>query len=120
MVKDGRAAAVDALARSRHGRTPRPGAAYAGWHGGDGRRGKEAGHRRHITANNDHHRPKLRRSTGEVRPHTNTYTYTHTTAPPPQKNKTKTNTYIILIGAWKYWAMLSGMEGEIITLWFVW
>lgn len=67
MVKDGRAASVDALPRGRHGRTPRPGAAYAGWHGGDGRRGKEAGHRRHITTNNDHHRPKLRRSTGEVR-----------------------------------------------------
>lgn len=67
VVKDGRATAVDALPRGRHGRTPRPGAAYAGWHGGDGRRGKEAGHRRHTTANNDHHRPKLRRSTGEVR-----------------------------------------------------
>lgn len=67
VVKDGRAASVDALPRGRHGRTPRPGAAYAGWHGGYGRRGKKAGHRRHITANNDHHRPKLRRSTGQVR-----------------------------------------------------
>uniref|UniRef100_G3PJE8 Pre-B-cell leukemia transcription factor 1 n=1 Tax=Gasterosteus aculeatus aculeatus TaxID=481459 RepID=G3PJE8_GASAC len=64
-VDDGRAAAVDALPRGGHGRTPRPGAAYAGRHGGDGRRGTEAGHRRHITANHDHHRPKLRRSTGE-------------------------------------------------------
>lgn len=59
VVKDGRAASVDALPRGRHGRTPRPGAAYAGWHGGDGRGGKKAGHRRHTTANNDHHRPKL-------------------------------------------------------------
>ena len=68
VVKDGRAAAADALPRGRHGRTPRPGAAYAGWHGGDGRGGKEAGHRRHITANHDHHRPKLRRGAGEVSP----------------------------------------------------
>lgn len=67
-VKDGRAASVDALPRGRHGRTPRPGAAYAGWHGGDGRGGEEAGHRRHTTANHDHHRPKLGRSTGEVSP----------------------------------------------------
>lgn len=67
VVKDGRAASVDALPRGRHGRTPRPGAAYAGWHGGDGRGGKKARHRRHTTANNDHHRPKLRRSAGEVR-----------------------------------------------------
>lgn len=75
MVEDGRAASVDALPRGRHGRTPRPGAAYAGWHGGDGRRGKKAGHRRHITANNDHHRPKLRRSAGEVRSNKTTNTY---------------------------------------------
>lgn len=67
VVEDGRTAEVDALPRGRHGRTPRPGAAYAGWHGGDGRRGKKAGHRRHFTANNDYHRPKLGRSTGEVR-----------------------------------------------------
>lgn len=67
-VKDGRAASLDALPRGRHGRTPRPGAAYAGWHGGDGRRGKKAGHRRHTTANHDHHRPKLGRGTGEVSP----------------------------------------------------
>lgn len=76
VVKDGRAASADALPRGRHGRTPRPGAAYAGWHGRDGRRGKKAGHRRHITANNDHHRPKLRRSTGEVRLHKTLYLFT--------------------------------------------
>lgn len=66
VVKDGRSASVDALPWSRHGRTPRPGAAYAGWHWRDGRGGKKAGHRRHITANNDHHRPKPGRSSGQV------------------------------------------------------
>lgn len=67
MVRDGRAAPVDALPRrGGHGRTPRPGAAHAGWHGGHGRGREEAGHRRHLTANHDHHRPKLRRSPGEV------------------------------------------------------
>lgn len=71
-VKDGRAASVDALPRGRHGRTPRPCAAYAGWHGGDGRRGEEAGHRRHTTANHDHHRPKLGRGTSEVSPRNKT------------------------------------------------
>lgn len=98
VVKDGRAASADALPRGRHGRTPRPGAAYAGWHGRDGRRGKKAGHRRHITANNDHHRPKLRRSTGEVRLHKTLYLFTW---------------------KWKYLGWRGGGGGgEIITLWF--
>lgn len=57
--RDGRAAEVDALSHGgRHGRAPRPAAAYAGRQRRNGRRREETGHWRHFTANYDHHRSK--------------------------------------------------------------
>lgn len=66
--RDGRAAEVDALSHGgRHGRAPRPAAAYAGRHRRNGRRRKKTGHWRHFTANYDHHGSKSGRSPSQVK-----------------------------------------------------